>query len=94
MRTQGHTEAWFHLGVMHLNGWGTARNLQQAQYFFSMAAKVGLPTGSFVHVTAEHDGPLWSRLAGLDSVFVLHWSPSTDVQGVGFERMIFMLDGA
>ncbi len=37
---QGHTEAWFHLGVMHLNGWGTARNLQQAQYFFSMAAKV------------------------------------------------------
>ena len=37
---QGHTEAWFHMGVMHLNGWGTARNLQQAQYFFSMAAKV------------------------------------------------------
>jgi len=30
------------MGVMHLNGWGTARNLQQAQYFFSMAAKVGL----------------------------------------------------
>ena len=33
-------EAWFHLGVMHLNGWATARNLQQAQNFFGMAAKV------------------------------------------------------
>lgn len=37
---QGHTEAWFHVGVMHLKGWGTPRSLQQAQYYFSMAAKV------------------------------------------------------
>ena len=47
MWTQGHTEAWFHLGVMHLNGWGTVRNLQQAQYFFSMAAKVGHTLGTY-----------------------------------------------
>lgn len=44
---QGHTEAWFHLGVMHLNGWGTGRNVQQAQYFFSMAAKVGHTLGTY-----------------------------------------------
>ena len=37
---QGHVEAWFHLGVMHLNGWGTPRNMQQVQYFFGMASKV------------------------------------------------------
>jgi TPR repeat protein len=36
---QGNTEAWFHLGVMHLNGWGVPRNVMQAQYFFSMTAK-------------------------------------------------------
>ena len=36
---QGNTEAWFHLGVMHLNGWGTPRDAVQAQYFFSMTAK-------------------------------------------------------
>lgn len=36
---QGNTEAWFHLGVMHLNGWGVPRNPGQAQYFFSMTAK-------------------------------------------------------
>ena len=32
---------------MHLNGWGTARNVQQAQYFFSMAAKVGHTLGTY-----------------------------------------------
>ena len=37
--TQGNTEAWFHLGVMHLHGWGVPRNAAQAQYFFSMTAK-------------------------------------------------------
>lgn len=36
---QGNTEAWFHLGVMHLNGWGVPRNVMQAQYFFSMTSK-------------------------------------------------------
>jgi hypothetical protein len=39
MPWQGNTEAWFHLGVMHLNGWGVPRNVMQAQYFFSMTAK-------------------------------------------------------
>ena len=39
MPLQGNTEAWFHLGVMHLNGWGVPRNVMQAQYFFSMTAK-------------------------------------------------------
>ena len=32
---------------MHLNGWGTPRNLQQAQYYFSMAAKVHHTLGTY-----------------------------------------------
>ncbi len=45
-RTQGSTEAWFHLGVMHLNGWGVQRNPRQAHYFFSMTAKTARPPSS------------------------------------------------
>lgn len=38
---QGHVESWFHLGLMHLNGWGTRKAPQQALYFFTLAAKMG-----------------------------------------------------
>lgn len=38
---QGHVESWFHLGLMHLNGWGTRKAPQQALYFFTLAARMG-----------------------------------------------------
>jgi len=38
---QGHVEAWFHLGVLHLRGWGAPASATQALYFFSLAAKMG-----------------------------------------------------
>jgi TPR repeat protein len=41
-------ESWFHLGVMHLNGWGTNINAQQALNYFSMASKLG-------HVLAQYN---------------------------------------
>lgn len=41
-------ESWFHLGVMHLNGWGTKANAQQALTFFNMASKLG-------HVLAQYN---------------------------------------
>jgi len=34
-------EAWFHLGVLHLRGWGTPTSPTQALYYFSLAAKMG-----------------------------------------------------
>lgn len=41
-------ESWFHLGVMHLNGWGVQANPTQALYYFSLAAKLG-------HVLAQYN---------------------------------------
>ena len=38
---QGHVEAWFHLGVLHLRGWGAPASATQALYFFSLAAEMG-----------------------------------------------------
>ena len=38
---QGHVDAWFHLGVMHLKGWGTRISRHQATQFFAQAAKLG-----------------------------------------------------
>ena len=38
---QGHTEAYFHLGVMHLNGWGVRASPAQALQYFSQAARNG-----------------------------------------------------
>ena len=41
-------ESWFHLGLMHLKGWGTRANPQQALYFWALAAKMG-------HALAQYD---------------------------------------
>ncbi len=38
---QGHPEAWFHLGVMHLNGWATKYSQTQALHYFTLASKMG-----------------------------------------------------
>lgn len=38
---QMHVDSWFHLGVMHLNGLGVKKNLQQALNYFASAAKYG-----------------------------------------------------
>jgi TPR repeat protein len=40
MRLQGNVEAYFHLGVMFLKGWGTKPNVQKAQFYFNFAAKL------------------------------------------------------
>jgi len=38
---QAHGEAWFHLGTMHLNGWGVPPNVNKAHNYFAYAAQVG-----------------------------------------------------
>ena len=43
-----HVDSWFHLGVMHLNGLGVKKNLQQALNYFASAAKYG-------HVLAQYN---------------------------------------
>lgn len=43
-----HVDAWFHLGVMHLNGLGVKTNMQQALNYFASAAKYG-------HVLAQYN---------------------------------------
>ncbi len=43
-----HVDSWFHLGVMHLNGLGVKKNLQQALNYFASAAKFG-------HVLAQYN---------------------------------------
>lgn len=40
MCVQGHVDAWYHLGLMHLKGWGTKPNRQQATQLFTQAAKL------------------------------------------------------
>ncbi len=45
---QMHVDSWFHLGVMHLNGLGVKKNLQQALNYFASAAKYG-------HVLAQYN---------------------------------------
>ena len=45
---QMHVDSWFHLGVMHLNGLGVKKNLQQALNYFTSAAKYG-------HVLAQYN---------------------------------------
>ena len=47
LHVQGHPEAWFHLGTVHLNGWGVPISMQQAQAFFAMAAKAGHVMGQY-----------------------------------------------
>ena len=34
-------EAWFHLGVLHLRGWGTPASPTSALNYFNLAAKMG-----------------------------------------------------
>ena len=38
---QGSAEAWFHMGVMYLNGWGVKPSQRQALDCFTIAAQVG-----------------------------------------------------
>lgn len=45
---QGYVEAWFHLGVMYLNGWGVKANPQQALDYFRLAAEMG-------HILAQYN---------------------------------------
>ena len=40
-QAQGHVEAWFHLGVLHLRGWGTPASPTSALNYFNLAAKMG-----------------------------------------------------
>ena len=47
LHVQGHPEAWFHLGTVHLHGWGVPVSMQQAQAFFAMAAKAGHVMGQY-----------------------------------------------
>ena len=41
-------DAWFHLGVMHLNGLGVKANMQQALAYLNSAANYG-------HVLAQYN---------------------------------------
>ncbi len=41
-------ESWFHLGVMHLNGWGVKADAGQALKYFTLASKLG-------HVLAQYN---------------------------------------
>ena len=45
---QRHVDAWFHLGVMHLNGLGVKANMQQALAYLNSAANYG-------HVLAQYN---------------------------------------
>ena len=45
---QRHVDAWFHLGVMHLNGLGVKTNMQQALAYLNSAANYG-------HVLAQYN---------------------------------------
>ena len=45
---QGHADAFFHLGIMHLHGWGVPASLQQAQNHLNMAGSLG-------HLLAEYN---------------------------------------
>ena len=45
---QGHADAFFHLGMMHLNGWGVPVSLNQAQNYLNMAGSLG-------HLLAEYN---------------------------------------
>lgn len=44
---QGNAEAWFHMGVMYLNGWGVQPSQRQALDCFSIAAQVGHVLGMY-----------------------------------------------
>ena len=44
---QGNAEAWFHLGVMYLNGWGVKPSQRQAVEFFALAAQRGHVLGMY-----------------------------------------------
>ena len=57
---QGHPEAWFHLGVMHLNGWATKYSQTQALHYFTLASKMGHVLAMYnlamIHLGSD-DGP-------------------------------------
>ena len=44
---QGSAEAWFHMGVMYLNGWGVKPSQRQALDCFTIAAQVGHVLGMY-----------------------------------------------
>lgn len=44
---QGNAEAWFHMGVMYLNGWGVKPSHRQALECFTIAAQVGHVLGMY-----------------------------------------------
>ena len=44
---QGNAEAWFHMGVMYMNGWGVKPSHRQALDCFNIAAQVGHVLGMY-----------------------------------------------
>ena len=66
---QGHADAFFHLGMMHLHGWGVPASLNQAQHYLNMAGRLG-------HILAEYNLALillQSRQAGNCAAFLRIW---------------------
>ena len=45
--SQGNAEAWFHMGVMYLNGWGVKPSQRQALDCFTVSAQVGHVLGMY-----------------------------------------------
>lgn len=45
--SQGNAEAWFHMGVMYLNGWGVKPSQRHALDCFTVSAQVGHVLGMY-----------------------------------------------